>query len=217
MRNILTPTIYLDTLIVPGGRGLRSEETARQVAAWIKTHSGQIRRIASVCTGIYGLAPTGLLDGHRVTTHWQNAVDVATRFPKLQVEESALVLKDGKFYTAAGATAGIDLALFLIAEDFGRDVAVTVARQLLVYLRRDGGQEQYSEPARPAATNGSSNGHQLNTNRMEKLVRGSGTSGGRSAARHPGQARFALEERFHPGIHRDLWDFARPFCEKPPV
>ncbi len=160
----------LDTLIVPGGRGLRSEETAQQVAGWIKTHAQQIRRVASVCTGIYGLAPTGLLDGHRVTTHWQNAMDVAARFPKLQVEESALVLKDGKFYTAAGATAGIDLALFLIAEDFGREVAVTVARQLLVYLRRDGGQEQYSEPARPAATNGSSNGHQLNTDRMKKLV-----------------------------------------------
>src|ERR1700731_2541797 len=136
-----------DTIIVPGGRGMRCDETVAQVVEWVKAHARDTRRVASVCTGVYALASTGLLDGHRVTTHWQNAMDVAERFPKLQVAESALVLKDGKFYTAAGATAGIDLALYLIAEDFGRDTAVAVARKLLVYMRRDGGQEQYSEPA----------------------------------------------------------------------
>jgi len=136
-----------DTIIVPGGRGMRCDRVVSQVATWINSNAITSRRVASVCTGVYGLAATGLLDGHRVTTHWQNAMDVASRFPKLQVEESALVVKDGKFYSAAGATAGIDLALFLIDEDFGRDIAIAVARKLLVYIRRDGGQEQYSEPA----------------------------------------------------------------------
>jgi transcriptional regulator GlxA family with amidase domain len=158
-----------DTIIVPGGRGMRNDDVVRQVAHWITTHGRKTRRLASVCTGVYALASTGLLDGHRVTTHWQNATDVASRFPKLQVEESALVVKDGKFYSAAGATAGIDLALFLIAEDFGRDVAVAVARKLLVYLQRDGGQEQYSEPA-GADMHVGPDTREINTNRMGKLI-----------------------------------------------
>jgi transcriptional regulator GlxA family with amidase domain len=135
-----------DTIIVPGGRGMHCDNVVRRVAAWVSANAPRTRRIASVCTGVYGVATTGLLNGHRVTTHWQNAMDVASRFPKLQMEESAIVLKDGKFYSAAGATAGIDLALFLIEEDFGREIAVAVARKLLVYVQRDGGQEQYSQP-----------------------------------------------------------------------
>jgi len=158
-----------DTIIVPGGRGMRCEPVAEQVAAWIKAHAADCRRIASVCTGIYGLAHTGLLDGRRVTTHWQNALDVAVRFPKLRVEESELVLKDGKFYSAAGATAGIDLALFLISEDFGRETSVAVARKLLVYVERAGGQEQYSEPTRPAVHIGTDT-RELHADRMNRLV-----------------------------------------------
>jgi transcriptional regulator GlxA family with amidase domain len=148
---------------------MRSDEVVREVAAWLKANAGGTRRMASVCTGVYALASTGLLDGHRVTTHWQNAMDVAARFPKLQVEESAILVRDGKFYSAAGATAGIDLALFLITEDFGRDVAVSVARKLLVYVQRDGGQEQYSEPARPEMHVGPET-QEINTNRLGKLV-----------------------------------------------
>lgn len=161
--------LEFDTIIVPGGRGMRNSEVVSQVAAWINCHAGRTRRLASVCTGVYAVAATGVLNGHRVTTHWQNAMDVASRFPNLQVEESAIVLKDGRFYSAAGATAGIDLALFLITEDFGRDVAVTVARKLLVYVQRDGGQEQYSEPPDPSLPVGPET-DQLNTNRMGKLV-----------------------------------------------
>lgn len=159
----------LDTIIVPGGRGMRNDEAVRQVGDWIVKHARESRRIASVCTGVYGLASTGLLDGHRVTTHWQNAMDVATRFPRLQVEESAIVVKDGQFYSAAGATAGIDLALFLIDEDFGRNVAVAVARKLLVYVQRDGGQEQYSEPGRPQIRM-ARKPVQVNATRMNRLV-----------------------------------------------
>ena len=136
----------LDTIIIPGGRGLRRPEVNRAVAMWLKTRARQTRRIVSVCTGIYGLAASGLLDGRRVTTHWRFAVDAARRFPQLRVEPNAIFLKDGKFYTSAGVTAGIDLALALIEEDLGSAVALTVARELVVYLKRPGGQEQYSEP-----------------------------------------------------------------------
>ena len=107
---------------------------------------GSIRRIASVCTGIYGLAPSGLLNGRKVATHWKFAADVAKRYPALKVNSDSLYVRDGKFWTAAGVTAGIDLSLALIEEDFGSEVALSVARELVVYMKRSGGQEQYSEP-----------------------------------------------------------------------
>jgi transcriptional regulator GlxA family with amidase domain len=136
----------VDTLIIPGGRSLRSGETSTKISAWVKHRAGRIRRVASVCTGVYALAPTGLLDGRRVTTHWRFARDLTARFPNLRVDPNALFLKDGKFYTSAGITAGIDLSLALIEEDYGPRVALAVARELVVYLKRPGGQEQYSEP-----------------------------------------------------------------------
>jgi transcriptional regulator GlxA family with amidase domain len=136
----------LDTLILPGGCGLRVAETNRQVADFVAKRSNTIRRVASVCTGIYGLAATGLLDGRRVTTHWRFATDVAGRFPKLRVDSNALFVRDGKYYSSAGITAGIDLALALIEEDYGSKMALSVAREMVVYLKRSGGQEQYSEP-----------------------------------------------------------------------
>ena len=136
----------LDTLIIPGGRGLRVPETQRKAAEWISSRAAKTRRIATVCTGTYGLAATGLLSGRRVTTHWRHAQDLAKRFPELKVDPNALYLKDGKFYTCAGITAGIDLSLALIEEDFGPRVALSVARELVVYLKRPGGQEQFSEP-----------------------------------------------------------------------
>ncbi len=136
----------LDTLIIPGGSGLRLLETNRKIAAWISERAQTTRRVASVCTGLYGLAATGLLDGRRVTTHWRFAADAAKRFPALRMDPNALFVKDGKFYSSAGVTAGIDLALALIEEDFGSKMALNVAREMVVYLKRSGGQEQYSEP-----------------------------------------------------------------------
>jgi transcriptional regulator GlxA family with amidase domain len=136
----------LDTLIIPGGPGLRVPALNRRVARWIRETEPKTRRVVSVCTGIYALAASGLLDGRRVTTHWYHAADVARRFPGLRVDPNALFVQDGKFYTSAGITAGIDLALELIEEDFGRRTALTVARELVVYLKRPGGQDQYSEP-----------------------------------------------------------------------
>src|SRR5215472_3845361 len=136
----------LDTLIIPGGRGLRQPQTLATVAKWVKSRARGIRRIATVCTGTYGLAATGLLDGRQVTTHWRHARQLACRFPRLKVNANALFLKDGQFYTCAGITSGIDLSLALIEEDFGPRVALSVARELVVYLKRPGGQEQFSEP-----------------------------------------------------------------------
>jgi transcriptional regulator GlxA family with amidase domain len=138
----------LDTVIVPGGSGLRLPLVNRKVADWILERAKTTRRIASVCTGIYGLAATGLLDGRNVTTHWRFAADVARRFPALKMKPNALFVKDQQFYTSAGVTAGIDLALALIEEDFGSKVALAAAREMVVYLKRSGGQEQYSEPLR---------------------------------------------------------------------
>lgn len=138
----------LDTLIIPGGPGSRVPETNSRLSAWLRLRAPGIRRVASICTGIYFLAPTGLLDGRSVTTHWRYAADVARRFPKLNVEPDALFLKSDRFYTSAGITAGIDLSLALIEEDYGAEAALAVARELVVYLKRTGGQQQYSEPLR---------------------------------------------------------------------
>jgi transcriptional regulator GlxA family with amidase domain len=136
----------LDTLVIPGGCAMRETKTAAKVAAWISSRSSRTRRIAAVCTGVYGLAATGLLNGRCVTTHWRYAQDLAQRYPALLVDSGAIFLKDGPFYTSAGITAGIDLTLALIEEDYGLSVALAVARDLVVYLKRSGGQEQYSEP-----------------------------------------------------------------------
>jgi transcriptional regulator GlxA family with amidase domain len=145
---VLSSAPPLDTVIIPGGRGLREPGVNAQIAAWLLERRRGIRRIASVCTGIYGLAPTGLIDGRRVTTHWAFASDVALQFPKLRLEPDALYLQDGKFYTSAGITAGIDMALAMIEADYGASVSLEVARELVVYLKRSGGQEQYSQPLR---------------------------------------------------------------------
>ena len=147
-RTTLRAAPKLDTIIIPGGAGLRRAETNRAVARWIEEQAEKTRRVVSICTGIYALAATGLLDGRRVTTHWRFAADVARRFPNLRVEPNALFIQDDHFYTSAGVTAGIDLALALIEEDLGRKAALRVARDLVVFLKRPGGQDQYSEPLR---------------------------------------------------------------------
>ncbi len=143
-----TSTPRLDTLVIPGGAGLRRPGISEKAAEWILSIEGSVRRIASVCTGLYGLAATGLLDGRRVTTHWSASRDIARRHPRLEVAPDAIFIKDGRFYTSAGVTAGIDLALAMIEEDLGSQVALAVARELVVYFKRPGGQQQFSEPLR---------------------------------------------------------------------
>jgi transcriptional regulator GlxA family with amidase domain len=138
----------LDTLVIPGGEGLRRPDTNARIVSWLRLNAGRVRRVVTVCTGIYGLAPTGLLDGRRVTTHWRYAEDVARKFPALKVEPDSIFIKDGRFYTAAGVTSGIDLSLALVQEDLGPQAALAVARMLVVYMKRTGGQGQFSEPLR---------------------------------------------------------------------
>jgi transcriptional regulator GlxA family with amidase domain len=136
----------LDTLILPGGEGLRRADLAERIAETVRRLAPELRRIISVCTGIYGLAPSGLADGRRATTHWRFAADVAARFPSIRLQPDAIFIKDGPIYTSAGITAAIDLALALIEEDYGPELALSAARDLVVYLKRSGGQRQYSEP-----------------------------------------------------------------------
>ncbi len=147
-QGLLDEPLEIDTLIVPGGLGVRVPETTAAIAAWLAANGGSIRRIASVCTGLYALAASGLIDGRRVTTHWNFAADVARRFPALKVDADAIYINDGRFWTSAGIMAGVDLSLAMVEADLGPSVAMAIARDLVVYLRRPGGQEQFSEPLR---------------------------------------------------------------------
>jgi transcriptional regulator GlxA family with amidase domain len=141
-----TDRLQLDTLFIPGGCAMRTPATGTRTAALVRALAPRLKRLATVCTGIYGVAPTGLLDGRRVTTHWRFAADLQRRFPKLRVDANAIWTSDGKFRTSAGISAGIDLSLSLIEEDLGPRAALGVARELVVYMKRPGGQNQFSEP-----------------------------------------------------------------------
>ena len=143
-----------DTIIVPGGPGLREPGINAWASGWLLAQAGRTPRMASVCTGVYGLAATGLLDGRRAVTHWKHVRDAARRFPDVRFEADAIFLRDGKFFTSAGVTASIDLALAFVEADHGAAVALAAARQLVVYLKRAGGQMQYSEPLRLQARAG---------------------------------------------------------------
>jgi transcriptional regulator GlxA family with amidase domain len=131
-----------DVLIVPGGEGARRRPP--ELVAWLRDHAGQASRVASVCTGAFLLAAAGLLDGRRVTTHWSRCDDLRRQYPAVEVDADPIFIKDGRIATSAGITAGIDLALALVEDDLGRDAALAVARQLVVFLRRPGNQAQFS-------------------------------------------------------------------------
>jgi transcriptional regulator GlxA family with amidase domain len=137
------------TVLVPGGEGTRSGgEAAGEVTAWLRRHGPAARRITSVCTGTFLLARAGLLDGRRATTHWAYADALERQFPGVHVDPEPIYVRDGSVVTSAGVTAGIDLALALVEEDVGRAAALDVARHLVVFLRRPGGQAQFSEQLR---------------------------------------------------------------------
>lgn len=132
------------TLIVAGGPGVEAAVADRALRDWLKRRSAQAERVCSVCTGAFLLAATGLLDGRRATTHWSFCAELAQRFPAVRVETNPIFVRDGRIWTSAGITAGIDLALALVEEDLGRAIALAVARYLVVFLKRPGGQAQYS-------------------------------------------------------------------------
>ncbi len=134
----------IDTLLVIGGLGAMGPYND-DLLKWICTRSRRTRRIATVCTGAFLLAATGLLDGRKATTHWQCWDRFADQYPAVDVQKNPIFVKDGPFYTSAGVTAGIDLSLALVEEDFGTHVASSIARLLVLYLRRPGGQAQFSD------------------------------------------------------------------------
>ncbi|MGE7137810.1 GlxA family transcriptional regulator [Luteibacter sp. NPDC031894] len=134
----------LDTLLVAGSPDIATAAIDLGVVAWMRRQAGRARRYGSICSGALLFARTGLLDGRRVTTHWKVAGLLAERHPSLSVEADAFVMRDGPVCTAAGVTAGMDLAIALVEEDLGRDVAMAVAAELVVFFRRPGGQLQFS-------------------------------------------------------------------------
>jgi transcriptional regulator GlxA family with amidase domain len=133
----------IDTLLVAGGNGAR-ERLSPRLIDWIRRHALRVRRLGSVCTGAFVLAQAGLLEGRRVATHWAHADALAKRFPRITLDADSIWVPDGNIYTSAGICAGMDLALALVEEDHGSNVALQIARQLVVYLRRPGGQAQFS-------------------------------------------------------------------------
>jgi transcriptional regulator GlxA family with amidase domain len=134
----------LDTLIVAGGYGSWEASADRATVDWIAQASARARRTASVCTGAFLLAEAGLLDGRRATTHWASAAELARRYTAVEVDPEPIFIRDGAVWTSAGVTAGMDLALALVEEDLGRDTALTIARHLVLFLRRPGNQSQFS-------------------------------------------------------------------------
>ena len=134
----------IDTLIAIGGEGAMIEFHPPELIRWLRRRSAHVRRLASVCTGAFMLAAAGLLDGKRATTHWSYIDQLADRYGSLTIERDPIFIKDGKTYTTAGISAGIDLALALVEEDFGHDVAAACARHMVLFLRRPGTQAQYS-------------------------------------------------------------------------
>jgi transcriptional regulator GlxA family with amidase domain len=136
-------SLPIDTLIVTSGIGA-IDHLDPYALDWIRSRAGTIRRICSICVGAFALAGTGLLDGRRATTHWAVSDELASRFPSVTVDPTPIWIKDGNVYTSAGISSGIDLALSLVCEDLGDEVGMQIAKNLVLFLRRPGGQAQFS-------------------------------------------------------------------------
>jgi transcriptional regulator GlxA family with amidase domain len=143
--SLTKPGEALDTLLVAGGEGAEAAAENPLLVEWVRERATRARRVASVCTGAFLLAAAGVLDGRRAATHWMYCTKLAQRFPAVHVEPDPIFVCDGPVWTSAGVTAGIDLALALVEEDLGRSMALAVARYLVVFLKRPGGQAQFSE------------------------------------------------------------------------
>lgn len=136
---------HLDTLIISGGRGINRFAGNKAMLQWIDMMNRKTRRTASVCSGSLALAKLGLLDGKKATTHWSRIGEFEKDYPDVLWTNEAIFIRNGKIWTSAGITSGIDMALAMVEEDLGFNLAKSVARQLVVYLRRPGGQSQFSE------------------------------------------------------------------------
>ncbi|MBX3305105.1 MAG: GlxA family transcriptional regulator [Nitrospira sp.] len=144
----------VDTLLVCGGPDMTTLQRDQKLLAWLRTMARRTRRIGSICTGAFLLAEAGLLNNRRATTHWREVKRLAQEYPSSTVEPDAIYVKDSHVYTSAGITAGMDLALALVEEDLGRDVALAVARMLVLFLKRPGGQSQFSTQLQAQAVEG---------------------------------------------------------------
>jgi transcriptional regulator GlxA family with amidase domain len=134
----------IDTLVVAGGAGTAEAAVDRELLRWLRSTAPSCRRVASVCSGAFVLAAAGLLDGRRATTHWSECDQLQALFPAVRVESDPIFVRDGNVTTSAGITAGMDLALALVEEDLGREVALAVSRWLVMFVQRSGGQSQFS-------------------------------------------------------------------------
>ncbi len=138
----------IDMMFVPGGPGVDRASAHAETMAWLRRRDALAPRTCSVCTGAFVLAAAGLLNGRAVTTHWRSADRLRLMYPALRVQDDRIFIESGKYWTSAGVTAGIDLALALIERDFGAALSQQVARRLVVFMRRDGDQRQYSQTLR---------------------------------------------------------------------
>jgi transcriptional regulator GlxA family with amidase domain len=136
----------IDTLVLAGGSGARAASADADLMAFVRAAGQSSRRVATVCSGAFIGAAAGLLDGRRVTTHWAVARELSDRYPAIEVDPDPIYVRDGKYWSSAGVTAGIDLALALVAEDLGAEVAQLVSRWLVMFLHRPGGQTQFAGP-----------------------------------------------------------------------
>ncbi len=142
----------IDTLLVAGGDGAAAALRDRALIGFLRRRAPHARRVASVCSGSFLLAEAGLLDGRRATSHWAVCAELARRYPKIEVESDPIFIRDGKFWSSAGVCAGMDLALALVEQDHGRELALSVARWLVLFLKRPGGQSQFSAELSAQAT-----------------------------------------------------------------
>jgi transcriptional regulator GlxA family with amidase domain len=146
LRSLRPRMSQIDTLIVSGGSGVHEACGDQSLLDFVTEAAGKVRRLCSVCSGAFVLAKAGLLSGRRAVTHWKHCARLAGMYPDVQVEAEHIFIRDGRIWTSAGVTSGIDLSLALVEADLGRRVAMAVARHLIVFLKRPGGQSQFSEP-----------------------------------------------------------------------
>jgi transcriptional regulator GlxA family with amidase domain len=162
-RTTLEDAPEFDTIIVAGGSGIRAAGVSDAIAAWILPRVRSTRRIGAICTGIFGLAPTGLLDGQEVTVHWRSASELARRYPRLRVDHKKPLVRSGRYFTSSGLSAGLNLSLAMISEDYGQHVAQAVSRELVL--------QPTDHDRRDLASAGSA--HDYQTDRFADLVAGS--------------------------------------------
>ncbi len=189
----LKPYGAITTLLVAGGEGVEAAARCDKTLAFVRAMAKRGVRLASVCSGAYILAEAGLLDGRRATTHWRRTRHFLSSYPEVKLEPDRIFVRDGDIWSSAGITAGIDLALAMVAEDFGDEIAQKTARQLVLYNRRSGGQSQFSSLLELKAPNG----------RFGALLE-LGARASRCAAHRRGSGRAGRHEfaAFHPRLHR---------------